>query len=71
MKIVFFDAYGALIVRDWNTLDVEIIKRRIKNEKIVIHFEELKKTFLERIEKENKEVSNGEETKTVPYCEDE
>ena len=57
-KELFFDTYGELLVRDWNTLQTEIEKRQVKNEKTLRHFTILKNEFIAR-----KDIGN-----TKPYC---
>lgn len=54
----FFDAYGQMIVRDWKTLQSEILKRMQDNPEILKHFTELKEKF-------EKRPDIGD---TEPYC---
>ncbi len=68
---LFFDTYGEMIVRDWNTLETEIIRRQKNNHQSVRHFTELKKRFLKRIDKENSKRSVKKKVDIKPYCDEE
>lgn len=57
-KELFYDTYGEMIVRDWKTLETEIIQRQNKNPKAVHHFTVLKEEFESR-----DDIGN-----TEPYC---
>ncbi len=69
-KELFFDTYGEMIVRDWNTLEVEIKRRQENNPRTARHFTALKKRFLKRIEKENSRRDENKKIDTEPYCEE-
>ncbi|HXV66557.1 MAG TPA: hypothetical protein VD731_04980 [Nitrosopumilaceae archaeon] len=51
-KDLFFDTYGEMIVRDWKTLEDEIVMRQKKNKKTLRHFTELKVQFEEMLQKD-------------------
>jgi len=42
---LFIDVYGEMMVREWNALEPEIIRRQNKNKKTLKHFTEVKKWF--------------------------
>ncbi len=67
---LFFDTYEEMIVRDWNTLEVEIKRRQGNNPSTARHFTELKKRFLKRIEKENSNRDEDKRRDIEPYCEE-
>ena len=58
---LFFDTYGEMVVRDWKTMQNEIIKRQEMNKKVLRHFTILKNRFESRINPKDVE----------PYCEEE
>ena len=53
-KELIFDIYGAMIVREWQTLRGDINLRQNKNKKSVRHFTELKNMFESLIDENDK-----------------
>ena len=66
---LFFDTYGEMVVRDWKTLEVEILRRQENNPRSIRHFTELKRRFLKRIENINSKRNDKNLINTEPYCE--
>lgn len=50
---LFFDLYGEMIVREWNTFEGDILMRQHKNKKTLLHFTTLKNKIASRDDLEN------------------